>query len=306
MSTLGHVRTELEAGAPNAVSRMLGLLGDEWNLLIVQQSLLGATRFGEYLARLPISNAVLTTRLRGLTGEALLEQREYQANPPRTEYLLTPRGRALWPMMLLIWDWERRWVPDHVDQLPAMRHDTCGALFTPLLTCGACTAPSTDTDVKVRWGPSGSWERSTPTTVTRRRGGATGPPGLYPETMSVFGNRWSAAILIAAFLGASRFGDFQRQLGAPPASVSARLRAFVANTDHILPVRNELRMRIIEEFRTKGIEMPFDQRVVHMPKVEAMLEALLAGRNASGPLLEAASDAGKVVPLAEKETKAVS
>ncbi len=229
MSTLGHVRTELEAGAPNAVSRMLGLLGDEWNLLIVQQSLLGATRFGEYLARLPISNAVLTTRLRGLTGEALLEQREYQANPPRTEYLLTPRGRALWPMMLLIWDWERRWVPDHVDQLPAMRHDTCGALFTPLLTCGACTAPSTDTDVKVRWGPSGSWERSTPTTVTRRRGGATGPPGLYPETMSVFGNRWSAAILIAAFLGASRFGDFQRQLGAPPASVSARLRAFVAN-----------------------------------------------------------------------------
>ncbi|MCV7318688.1 winged helix-turn-helix transcriptional regulator [Mycolicibacterium confluentis] len=208
---------------------MLGLLGDEWNLLIVQQSLLGATRFGEYLARLPISNAVLTTRLRGLTGEAMLEQREYQVNPPRTEYLLTPRGRALWPMMLLIWDWERRWVPDHVAQLPAMRHDTCGALFTPLLTCGACTAPSTDTDVKLRWGPSGSWERSTPITVTRRRGGATGPPGLYPETMSVFGNRWSAAILIAAFLGASRFGDFQRQLGAPPASVSARLRAFVAN-----------------------------------------------------------------------------
>lgn len=91
-----------------------------------------------------------------------------------------------------------------------------------------------------------------------------------------------------------------------PSGPEFELRAFVANTDHILPVRNELRMRIIEEFRSQGIEMPFDQRVVHMPKVEAMLEALLAGRNASGPLLEAASDAGKVVPLADKEAKAVS
>ena len=134
MNALLHARTELEAGAPNAVSRMLGLLGDEWNLLIVQQSLLGANRYGEYLARLPISNAVLTTRLRSLTSEGLLERREYQDNPPRTEYLLTPRGRALWPMMLLIWDWERRWVPDHVDQLPTMRHVTCGALFTPPAT----------------------------------------------------------------------------------------------------------------------------------------------------------------------------
>ena len=47
---------------------MLGLLGDEWTLLVVQQALLGATRYGEFQARLPVSNSVLTARLRSLTG----------------------------------------------------------------------------------------------------------------------------------------------------------------------------------------------------------------------------------------------
>lgn len=39
---------------PNAVSRMLGLLGDEWTLLVAQQAMLGATRFTEFMTRLPI------------------------------------------------------------------------------------------------------------------------------------------------------------------------------------------------------------------------------------------------------------
>jgi len=58
------VPTELPAGGTNAVGRMLGLLGDEWTLLILQQASLGATRYGQFTARLPISHAVLTRRWR--------------------------------------------------------------------------------------------------------------------------------------------------------------------------------------------------------------------------------------------------
>ncbi len=63
---------------PNAVARMLGLLGDEWTLLVVQQALLGITRYGDFRTRLPISNSVLTARLRSLTDAALLERLSYQ------------------------------------------------------------------------------------------------------------------------------------------------------------------------------------------------------------------------------------
>ena len=39
---------------------MLGVLGDEWTLLLIQQALLGVTRYGDFAAALPISHSVLT------------------------------------------------------------------------------------------------------------------------------------------------------------------------------------------------------------------------------------------------------
>ncbi len=110
----------LSPGGTNAVGRILGLLGDEWTLLIIQQALLGATRYGEFMQRLPISNTVLSNRLRALTDNGLLVRTAYQTRPVRAEYLITQRGRAFWPVLLSIWEWERRWVPDHV--APASGH----------------------------------------------------------------------------------------------------------------------------------------------------------------------------------------
>jgi DNA-binding HxlR family transcriptional regulator len=224
--------TQLTPGGTNAVGRILGLLGDEWTLLIIQQALLGASRYGEFMQRLPISNTVLSNRLRALTDSDILVRAPYQSRPVRAEYLITQRGRAFWPVLLSIWDWERRWVPDHVHQLPGMRHTQCGSHFAPTLACRACGDAVTEKDVAARWGPSGSWSRSVPEATTRRRSsadGERGQAGLFPETMSVFGNRWAAAVLVCAFLGTSRFSDFQTQLGAPPSLLSGRLQTFCAN-----------------------------------------------------------------------------
>jgi DNA-binding HxlR family transcriptional regulator len=224
--------TTLSAGGTNAVGRILGLLGDEWTLLIIQQALLGATRYGEFMDRLPISNSVLTNRLRALTQDALLVRTTYRTRPVRAEYLITRRGRALWPVLLSIWEWERRWVPEHVHRLPGMHHAVCDSEFAPMLICRSCREVVTEKQVAARWGPSGSWPRSVPEAVTRRRATAEGQrhqAGLFPETMSVFGNRWAAALLVCAFLGTSRFTDFQSQLGVPPTLLAGRLQTFCAN-----------------------------------------------------------------------------
>jgi DNA-binding HxlR family transcriptional regulator len=231
----------LSEGGVNAVGRMLGLLGDEWTLLIAQQALLGITRYGDFAARLPISHAVLARRLAAMTGEGLLVRKIYQHKPPRYEYALTPQGRSLWPVLTSIWEWERRWVPEHADALPGMRHVECGADFAPLLTCRACAEVVTEKDVVAAWGPSGSWPRSMPVGSTRRRsdvaagaaprstsGAASGRAGLFPQTMDILGNRWAFALLVAAFGGTSRFSDFAGQLGAPPGSLADRLQIFTA------------------------------------------------------------------------------
>ncbi len=219
----------MHPGGVNAVGRMLGVLGDEWTLLIAQQSLLGATRYGHFAERLPISYAVLTGRLSAMTADGLLARRLYRERPSRYEYLPTPRGRALWPVLTAIWEWERRWVPRPAERLPKMHHIGCAADFAPLLTCRACTLVVTEKDLSASWGPSGSWHRSVPVESTRRRSPSAGRAGLFPQTMAILGNRWSFAVLVAAFVGTSRFNDFAAQLGAPPGSLADRLETFTSN-----------------------------------------------------------------------------
>ncbi len=207
---------------------MLGLLGDEWTLLVLQQALMGTTRYGDFQSRLPVSHSVLSSRLRSLSDDGLLEPRLYQTNPPRSEYLTTARSRSLWPMLVSIWSWERLWVPEHTGDLPRMHHTVCDEEFVPHVTCRSCNEPVSDKDVVAQWGPSGSWARSVPAAATRRRS-ATSQAGLFPQTMTVLGNRWAFAILVAAFVGVSRFTDFQTQLAAPPGSIADRLSIFTAN-----------------------------------------------------------------------------
>lgn len=78
---------------PNALARGFGLLGDEWSLFLLRLTLQGLTRYSEFRAALPISHAVLSSRLETLVREGLLEKRVYQEHPVRAEYLLTERGR---------------------------------------------------------------------------------------------------------------------------------------------------------------------------------------------------------------------
>src|ERR1700757_3735732 len=131
--------TTLGPGGTNAVGRILGLLGDEWTLLIIQQALLGATRYGEFMERLPISNSVLTNRLRALTHDGLLVRTAYRARPVRAEYLISQRGGALWPLLMLSGEGEGRGVPDHVGRLPGMPHTVGASDFAPGLTCRSCS-----------------------------------------------------------------------------------------------------------------------------------------------------------------------
>jgi DNA-binding HxlR family transcriptional regulator len=225
----GSVPTALEPGSTNAVGRMLGLLGDEWTLLILQRSLRGTTRYGQFLDEVGVSNAVLSARLATMEHEGVLRRDVYQDRPVRAEYVLTSRGRGLWPVTIAIWDWERRWVPGHAQTLPAMRHRLCGQDFAPVLTCRTCLEAVHSSDVHAEWGPSGSWARSVPESTTRRRSDPRADRSvgsLFPETMSIFGNRWSSALIGASLRGLTRFGDFVDALAAPPSLVAERLRAF--------------------------------------------------------------------------------
>ncbi len=209
----------------------LGLLGDEWSLLIVRHAFIGARRYVDFKQRLAISDAVLTARLAALVDGGVL-RRVPSSVAGRHEYALSRAGLGLWQLLLGIWAWEQEHVEGQSIRLPHMVHTGCGLRFRPVLRCAACSSPATVDDVAATFGPSGTFARSLPAGRNRRRpigarSATAEGPDMFPETMAIIGSRWSSATLGAAFLGATRFGEFERLLGAPPTVVADRLRSFV-------------------------------------------------------------------------------
>ncbi|MFJ2772876.1 winged helix-turn-helix transcriptional regulator [Streptomyces sp. NPDC087300] len=93
-----------------AIAQALDVVGDWWTLLIVRDTARGVHRFDELQRELGVSRKVLTERLHLLVDAEVLTRVPYQDRPVRHEYRLTPRGRALLPVLVALQDWGDTWV----------------------------------------------------------------------------------------------------------------------------------------------------------------------------------------------------
>ena len=85
---------------PEEVRRAADLLERRWLISIVFAALSGALRFNEFVEAVDgISPRMLSERLRDLEQAGLIERNVSPTIPPTVEYRLTPRGRALAPLM---------------------------------------------------------------------------------------------------------------------------------------------------------------------------------------------------------------
>jgi DNA-binding HxlR family transcriptional regulator len=73
--------------------------------LILRDAFRGTRRFDDFRASLGLARSVLTARLKKLTDEGVLEKRRYSDRPPRYEYRLTEKGRALFPVIAALLRW---------------------------------------------------------------------------------------------------------------------------------------------------------------------------------------------------------
>jgi DNA-binding HxlR family transcriptional regulator len=87
------------------LSATLGLVGEWWTLLILHDAFDGFSRFDQFQENLGISSSLLTSRLKRLVSAGLLDRRQYQAKPPRYEYVLTELGRSLRPVIVVLAAW---------------------------------------------------------------------------------------------------------------------------------------------------------------------------------------------------------
>ena len=89
------------------IAGALDVIGDKWTLLIIRDMLLlGAGQYQDFLkAPEKISSNILADRLKKLEAAGVIKKAQYQSNPVRYLYSLTPMGEDLRPVMLSLVKW---------------------------------------------------------------------------------------------------------------------------------------------------------------------------------------------------------
>lgn len=96
------------------VCRTADVVCGKWTLLLVRDLAAGVSRFCELERSLQgISPRTLSLRLRALEEEGIVARETYPEVPPRVEYALTEKGRALLPIIDGMREYGARWLcPD--------------------------------------------------------------------------------------------------------------------------------------------------------------------------------------------------
>jgi len=93
------------------VARTLDIIGERWTILILRDLLLqGPRKFYDLQQSLRgISPNTLSARLKTLEHNGVIARHFYEQHPPRAEYVLTEKGRALGPVLKALLGWGQRY-----------------------------------------------------------------------------------------------------------------------------------------------------------------------------------------------------
>lgn len=105
------------------VCRTADIVCGKWTLLVIRDLAEGRSRFCELERSLAgISPRTLSLRLRALEEAGIVERNTYPEVPPRVEYALTEKGRALVPLIESMRAYGQQWLgcaADEPDQAAA-------------------------------------------------------------------------------------------------------------------------------------------------------------------------------------------
>jgi len=142
----------------------LQLVGDRWALLVIRELLFDNHRFDALARNIGAPRDRLSARLRDLEAAGIIERRQYQERPLRSEYHLTEPGRELAPVVQTLMAWGDKWA---VDVPPVVLRHTCGHDFVASVRCAHCGEEARTSDLTFEssaagWGEHGPTDQDGP------------------------------------------------------------------------------------------------------------------------------------------------
>ena len=126
------------------VARSVDLIGDRWSLLIVRDAFDGVRRFGDFQSGLGVARSVLTNRLKHLVQTGIFEVRPASDGTSYQEYVLTPKGQSLFPVVVAFRQWAGQYLFE-ADEARSQLVDTVTGqplgLMQPVTVQGQVIAP---------------------------------------------------------------------------------------------------------------------------------------------------------------------
>jgi DNA-binding HxlR family transcriptional regulator len=93
-----------------SIAHILDIIGEGWSMLIIREAFFGIRRFEEFQRHLGIARNILTSRLKKLCDNEILERVPIKQGAKRHEYLLTNKGKELMPLLIALTQWGDKWV----------------------------------------------------------------------------------------------------------------------------------------------------------------------------------------------------
>lgn len=88
------------------ITRTLEVIGGKWKPIVLHYLAAAPRRSGELGRLIPqASGKMLTQQLRELERDRVIRRKIYQQVPPKVEYMLTPLGETLLPIMKAMCAW---------------------------------------------------------------------------------------------------------------------------------------------------------------------------------------------------------
>lgn len=121
-----------------SIARAVEVVGQRWTPLVLRDLFAGMTRFEDIRRDLGIASNILAARLDELERHGVVERRRYQSAPPRYEYVLTDKGRDLYPVIATLVAWGDKWLAGEDGPPALIVHTECGHATTAKTVCAEC------------------------------------------------------------------------------------------------------------------------------------------------------------------------
>lgn len=122
-----------------SIQKTLDVIGEKWTVLILREAFNGVRRFDQMRDHVGVSDPMLTDRLRKLVAAGVLETRPYreEGQRERREYLLSDKGRDLYPVMISLLRWGDAHCAGTEEPPLEVLHRDCGEPVRAVVECDA-------------------------------------------------------------------------------------------------------------------------------------------------------------------------